>query len=56
MVLLGNADVRRTVEQSLNAHPGLQPGQRPPGTAVYAAAEGQVLARVVALDAKLVRV
>ena len=47
---------RRAVEQPLDAHPGLQPGQRPTRAAVHAPAEGEVLTCVVALDAELVRV
>lgn len=47
---LGDPDVRRAVQETLDRHPRLDPGEWGAGTAVDAAAEGDVLSGVRTLD------
>ena len=53
---LRDRDVPQPGQESLNADPRLGPGQRPAGTGVWPAPEGQVLLRVGAVDLELRRV
>jgi len=56
VVRLADPDVRGAVEQTLEPDPGLGAGQRRAGTAVDSAAEGEVLAGVLAIRVEGVRI
>src|SRR4051794_40565917 len=56
VVLLRDADLAQPIEQALDTHPSLRAGQLAAHAGVDAAAERQVLARVLAVDLELVRV
>ena len=55
VVLLGQADVAHPVEDALEAHPALGPGQRAAGAGVDAAPEGDVGLGVGPIDVELGR-
>ena len=54
MLLLGDRDVRRAVEELIDRDPALGAGEWRAGTGVDAVPEGNVLARVPAVDVELV--